>query len=262
MLQKEDLGHQSDQPVSNSPKWIKKLTLILTSVLLLSVFGIGGYWLGAGQQQSIPTGILTNQSLTATPVQQLQSSQSKGTVDSDKFDLQRILKLVSFYDLKRTKKFLVHYITDKNQGGYSSVFIADTTLDLNSAVKIVDMDFQDIGNSPFVSYGSERKYIAIELEGTDTKDLAIADENGKLITKNVLETNNFKFKELTRGHLNTRSLSHGHDRLYKSASKPCSGSVSETAGKFSWACPSGVPRWLASTNSSDTRNTNIRSSVP
>src|SRR5919106_6025824 len=28
---------------------------------------------------------------------------------------------------------------------------------------------------------------------------------------------------LTRGHLNTRSLSHGHDHLYKGASKPCSG---------------------------------------
>jgi integrase len=27
---------------------------------------------------------------------------------------------------------------------------------------------------------------------------------------------------LTRGHLNTRSLSHRHDRLYKGASKPCS----------------------------------------
>jgi hypothetical protein len=55
MLQKEDLAHQPDQPVLNSPKWPKQLTIILTSVLLLTMFGLGGYWLGARQQQSLPS---------------------------------------------------------------------------------------------------------------------------------------------------------------------------------------------------------------
>jgi hypothetical protein len=73
--------------------------------------------------------------------------------------------------------------------------LADTTLDWQSRVRVIDVDFLDIGSSPFVSYGTERKYIAIDLAGTDTANLAIADENGKLITKNVLETNNFKFKD-------------------------------------------------------------------
>jgi hypothetical protein len=114
--------------------------------------------------------------------------------NSNKFDPQRILSLVSFYNSKGTKKFLIHYIPDKNQRGYSSIYLADATLDWQSGVKVIDIDFQGIGNSPFVSYGTERKYIAIALEGTDTLDLAIADENGKLITKSVLETNNSKFK--------------------------------------------------------------------
>src|SRR5687768_7702371 len=52
MLHKEDLIYQSGQPVLNSRKWLKKLTMILTSVLLLTMFGLGGYWLGARQQQS------------------------------------------------------------------------------------------------------------------------------------------------------------------------------------------------------------------
>jgi hypothetical protein len=59
MLLKEDLIHKSDQPVLNPPKWIKKLTMILTSVLLLTMFGLGGYWVGARQQQSSPPHLLT-----------------------------------------------------------------------------------------------------------------------------------------------------------------------------------------------------------
>jgi hypothetical protein len=59
MLKKEDFVHQPDQPVLSSLTWIKKLTMILTSVLLLTMFGLGGYWLGARQQQSSPTDLLT-----------------------------------------------------------------------------------------------------------------------------------------------------------------------------------------------------------
>jgi hypothetical protein len=58
MEQKEDLIHQSDQTVLNFHKRIKKLTIILTSVLLLTMFGLGGYWLGARQQQSLLTHLL------------------------------------------------------------------------------------------------------------------------------------------------------------------------------------------------------------
>ena len=57
MLQKEDLIHQSDQPVLNPPKWLKKLTMILASVLLLTMFGLGGYWLGARRQESLQTAL-------------------------------------------------------------------------------------------------------------------------------------------------------------------------------------------------------------
>jgi hypothetical protein len=74
MLQKEDLAHQSDQPVLNTPKWPKRLTIILTSVLLLTMFGLGGYWLGARRQQSSPTDLITepkpSRLPTATPIQQ------------------------------------------------------------------------------------------------------------------------------------------------------------------------------------------------
>jgi hypothetical protein len=58
MLQKQDLGHQSDQPVLNSRKWPRTLTTILVYVLLLSMFGLGGYWLGARQQQLSPSNLL------------------------------------------------------------------------------------------------------------------------------------------------------------------------------------------------------------
>jgi hypothetical protein len=159
------------------------LAIILIAVFCLAVGGVGGYWVGSRRQQPSPT--------------DLQPSLPKETVNPNKFDLQSILKLVSFYDSKRTKKFLVHYITDKNKG-HRGIYLADTTLDWQSAVKIIDTDFQDIGSSPFVSYGdyrNKKQYITIELAGTDTKNLAIADENGKVITKNVLETNSFKFKE-------------------------------------------------------------------
>jgi hypothetical protein len=55
MLQKEDLVRKYEQTVLNSRTWIKKLTLILASVLLLTMFRIGGYWLGTREQQSAPT---------------------------------------------------------------------------------------------------------------------------------------------------------------------------------------------------------------
>jgi hypothetical protein len=54
------------------------LTIILTSVLLLTMFGLGGYWLGARQQQSSSSDLLTEsksgQLPTATPFQQLSPS--------------------------------------------------------------------------------------------------------------------------------------------------------------------------------------------
>ena len=59
MQQKENSVRQSEQTVLNSHKWIKKLTMILTSVLLLTMFGLGGYWLGARRQQSPPPHFLT-----------------------------------------------------------------------------------------------------------------------------------------------------------------------------------------------------------
>jgi hypothetical protein len=75
MLQKEDLIHQSDQPVLNSRKWPRTLTMILLYVLLLTMFGLGGYWVGARQQQSSSTDLLTKPKpswLPSTkPVQQL-----------------------------------------------------------------------------------------------------------------------------------------------------------------------------------------------
>lgn len=159
------------------------LAIILMAVCIFAVGAVGGYWVGSRRQQSSPT--------------DLQPSLPKQTVNPNKFDLQSILKLVSFYDSKRTKKFLIQYITDKNKG-HRGIYLADATLDWQSAVKIIDADSQDIGSSPFVSYGdyrNKKQYIAIELAGTDIKNLAIADENGKLITKDVLETNNFKFKD-------------------------------------------------------------------
>jgi hypothetical protein len=77
MQQKENSIHQSDQSVLNSPKWLKKLTMILTSVLLLSMFGLGGYWLGARQQQSpLPHPLAKPKPSClplATPFQQLSS---------------------------------------------------------------------------------------------------------------------------------------------------------------------------------------------
>jgi hypothetical protein len=78
MQRKEDLIHQPDQPVLNSSKRFKKLTMILTSVLLLTMFGLGGYWLGARRQQSSITDLITTPKLrwlpTTTPFQQSSSA--------------------------------------------------------------------------------------------------------------------------------------------------------------------------------------------
>ena len=176
MADNEDLVKQPNEIRPNLPFWSKKLTIIVICVLFVTIFGAGGYILGARQLVTIPT-VATRQ-----------------IVVHEKFDLQRILYLVSYFDAKSTKKFLIHYTIDKDpQGGYTSIYLVDTTLDLQSAIKIIDVDFTGI--SSFISYGAEKKYIAIELTGTDIQNLAIADEDGKLITKNLLETNNFKFKD-------------------------------------------------------------------
>ncbi len=114
------------------------LSVILIAVFSLVVGGVGGYWVGSRQQLSSQT--------------DLQPLLSKETVSPKKFDLQNILKLVSFYDSQKTNKFLVQYITDNNKG-LIGIYLADQTLDWQSAVKIIDADFQDIGSSPFVSYG-------------------------------------------------------------------------------------------------------------
>jgi hypothetical protein len=78
MLKKEDLVHQSDKPVLNPSKWFKKLTIILVYVLLLTMFALGGYWLGARQQHSSPTDLITTPKPswlpTATPIQQRSTS--------------------------------------------------------------------------------------------------------------------------------------------------------------------------------------------
>jgi hypothetical protein len=71
MQQKEDLIHQPDQPVVNSPKRLKKLTMILASVLLLTMFGLGGYWLGARRQIFSPADLLTKPESNRLPLQQL-----------------------------------------------------------------------------------------------------------------------------------------------------------------------------------------------
>jgi hypothetical protein len=67
MQQKEDLVHQSDHPALNPPKWLKKLTMFFTSVLLLTMFGLGGYWLGTMQQQSSPPHFFTKPKASRLP---------------------------------------------------------------------------------------------------------------------------------------------------------------------------------------------------
>jgi hypothetical protein len=74
MLQKEDLTRQSDQPVLNSRKWPRTLTIILLYVLLLTMFALGGYWLGARRQQSLPTDLLTKLESNRLPLRLLLSN--------------------------------------------------------------------------------------------------------------------------------------------------------------------------------------------
>jgi hypothetical protein len=73
MQRKEDLSHQLDEPAPNSPKWRKRLTIILLSVLLPIMSGLGVYWLGARQQQCSSTDLLTkpkhSQLPSTTPTQ-------------------------------------------------------------------------------------------------------------------------------------------------------------------------------------------------
>jgi hypothetical protein len=109
MLQKEDLVHQYDQTVSYSRTWLKKLTMILTSVLLLSMFGLGGYWLGARQQQSSPRDLLTKHkpswSPSATPVQQRSTSPTITTGQTD-----QILNWKTYKDVEG--RFSIKYPSD------------------------------------------------------------------------------------------------------------------------------------------------------
>jgi hypothetical protein len=87
MKKRENLTQQSDQRVLNAFKWSKWLTISLTSVLLLTMFGLGGYWLGTRQQQSSSTAPLTtpkhSQLPSTTPAQQLSDIPTITTSQTD-----------------------------------------------------------------------------------------------------------------------------------------------------------------------------------
>ncbi|HDZ54290.1 MAG TPA: hypothetical protein ENI19_00145 [Candidatus Nealsonbacteria bacterium] len=101
----------------------------------------------------------------------------------EKFDSEKIEKLVSFYDSNRIeKKIFVYNTFDEN--GQIAIYLTDGNLTWDSAIKIIDIVGSDIRNSPFISAGvGEKKYIVIELRGSDNLTLVIADEKGDLIVK-------------------------------------------------------------------------------
>lgn len=68
-----------------------------------------------------------------------------------------------------------------------NIFVFQSTiLDWETAGKIIATDFATIGNSPFVSYGPGKMCVVIKFTGLgDTQDLAIANENGNLITISI-----------------------------------------------------------------------------
>jgi hypothetical protein len=84
MIQKEDSVRKSDQNVLNPAKWLKKLTMILISVLLLTMFGLGGYWLSARQQQSPLIGLLTKLESSRLPTSSsIQQRSTNPTITAD-----------------------------------------------------------------------------------------------------------------------------------------------------------------------------------
>lgn len=95
-------------------------------------------------------------------------------------DAVKIEKVVTFYDSHGIERSIFYY---KQRAKPGSIYISPND------VKVIDTDFADIGDSPFVSPGPGKKYIVIELLGPgDTADLAIADEDGKLIVARLLKS--------------------------------------------------------------------------
>ena len=87
MLQKQDLVNHPADFLPNSHNLSKRLTIILASVLLLTIVGVGGYMLGARHQQSLPSNPSTkpepNWFPSATPVQQLFPTPKVATNQND-----------------------------------------------------------------------------------------------------------------------------------------------------------------------------------
>jgi hypothetical protein len=72
----------------SSLKWLKKkLTIILTSVLLLTMFGLEGYWLGTREQQPSSSDFLAQPKPSWVPsVTPVQQSSSASTVTPSQTD--------------------------------------------------------------------------------------------------------------------------------------------------------------------------------
>jgi hypothetical protein len=108
----------------------------------------------------------------------------------EKFDPTKIGALFTFYDSEGTTKKILLYD--------STIYLTNENLSQDSALKIIDLDLRGISNIPHVSFGSDKKYIVIELGGEPMSDMVIIDENGNIITSSVYTENPQLIEEIKK----------------------------------------------------------------
>jgi hypothetical protein len=147
MVKNEDSAHKSDHHVPNFRKWVKRLTIILTSVLLLTMFGLGGYWLGARQQQPSRPHFLTKPKASwlpsATPVKQRSSSPTITTRQSDPTSNWKIYRNTKIgFELKYPPSYQTPYTPVK--GGLGSSKTVDGSED-NTSISFDQLSTNELG---------------------------------------------------------------------------------------------------------------------
>lgn len=190
----------SSETIQSPPKSSRKLVFILISLLaIITAFGAGYF-----AKQLL---------FTIPPVSNQQNISSSPTPSMQAFNPESISAVSSFYDSKSDlKKLLVvnEPVVESPGSGIMDqvIYMTDVDMSQQSAVKVANVGMSDIGQSPHYSPAipQQVRYIAIDKFGPgDTSDVAVADENGRLVLGSVKDSipefKNFliKFNKWTGG---------------------------------------------------------------
>lgn len=120
---------------------------------------------------------------------------SSTITNNEQFDPSKIEKLIEFYDKDNQVKKIIVLKLDKNYE--RAIYLTDENVNKNTAKLLLNVGHSDLKNTPSIypGYVTDTRYIVIDLFGPgDNSDVAIANEEGLLITNSLKKTNpEFKY---------------------------------------------------------------------